>query len=209
MEIWKYPQVNPSQGQVSKYFFFYLKMSKISHLLFRCTEFTAVRRETEGDKKPSAWNTFLSDSTVLVQGPNSFLSWRTFISLHWNHFPHRKIPPHCVGTTYLMAGNISLEQQRVQAAPGESSSAHIPLSQYKAAQTQGLCDDASRVLRPNSIAILSSAQHPAYLASAHLGHQAEDRKFRPEVAALNKYSSSWTISFPVLFLCFYTEMIPV
>lgn len=151
----KYPQVNPSQGQVSKYFFFYLNMGEISHLLFRCTEFTTVTRETEGDKKSSAWNNFLSDSTVLVQGLNSFLSIRTFTSLHWNHFPQRKMPQHCVGTAYLMAGNISLEQQRAQAAPGESSSAHMPLSQYKAAQTQGLCDDVSTVLRLNSFAILT------------------------------------------------------
>lgn len=54
-----------------------------------------------------------------------------------------------------MAGNISLQQQRVQAATGESSFAHIPLSQYKAAQTQGLSDDVSRVLRLNNFAIFS------------------------------------------------------
>lgn len=78
----KYPQVNPSQSQVSKYFFFYLNMVEISHLLFRCTAFTTVKGETEGDKKANALNTFLSDSTVLIQGPNSFLSLRTFNSLH-------------------------------------------------------------------------------------------------------------------------------
>lgn len=47
----KYPQVNPSQSQVSKYFFLYLNMGEISHPVFRCTAFKTVKRETEGDKK--------------------------------------------------------------------------------------------------------------------------------------------------------------
>lgn len=76
----KYPQVNPSQSQVSKYF--YLNMGEISHSLFRCTAFTTVKQETGKEKKNSTWNTFLSDSTVLIQGYNSFLSLRTCISLH-------------------------------------------------------------------------------------------------------------------------------
>lgn len=70
MEIWK-KVINisryPSQSQVSKYFFFYLNVGEISHPFFRYTELTAVRRETEGDKKTKCLEYF----PVRLKSPGS------------------------------------------------------------------------------------------------------------------------------------------
>lgn len=153
----KYPQVNPSQSQVSKYFFFYLNMGEVSHPLLRCTAFTTLKTEIEGDKKsPSAWNTFLSDSTVLFQGPNSFLSLRTSISLHWNHSHTGKCPSIVLAEfIWWQITSVYSNKRCCKQLQGEISSAHIPPCYYKAAQPQGLGDDISRVLRLNSFAILS------------------------------------------------------